>query len=261
MGFDFGTVKTNNKQASLVKAAQHAVDTVLEEKYLNYLKSYKKKDYRKSTDFLEAIEYYDEFMNTNDPELKSRYFKYNLFHFSIVDKMVNIIINPDNDLFENIGSIDFIANSPLPIRKIEGIINDGEENKYRIHSLPYFDITRKCKNITDIKQWPSIDAHVINLEVMPKTVNIFDNLMKMVIEHNGVLNIPHLHDNNMYVQTKEHQIMYGDEIMAKKNSYILLEDYLVSDNFNNMGDDIFNRVKANTNTKYGRWYQSNSRRY
>ena len=250
MGFDFGTAKTSNRQVSVVKAAQHAVDTVLEEKYLDYLKSYK----RKSADFLEAIKYYDEFMNTNDPDLKSRYFNYNLFHFSIVDKMVDIIINPNNTLFDNIGSIDFIVNSPLPIRKIEGIIDDEKENKCKIHSLPYFDITRKCKNIMDIKQWPSIDARIINLEVMPKTVNIFNNLMKMVLEHDGILNIPHLHDNNMYVQTNEHQIMYGNEMMAKKNSHILLEDYLVSDNFNNMGDDIFNRVKANANVKYGKWY-------
>ena len=256
MGFDFGKVKTEDRSAAVINAARKAVDDALAEKFTAYIKSFYKGKWKSGPNFMDAIEKYEQTLSLEDG-LKDQFIdQYNLFHFEVVDKEVNIIINDGNTLFDNIGSIDFIVKSPIPIRQITGM-GEGDSNNIIQESLMRFDLTRKQKDIRDIKKWPDIDAHTITLGVFPKTVDTFNTLMRMVMKHNGYLNVPNMKESNMYMQTGDNLIVFEDEIMAKKNSHILLSEYLYSDNFMNLcetDEDLSKHVISRTDRQITNLY-------
>lgn len=254
MGFDFGKIKTEDRSGAVINAARKAVDDALAEKFTAYLKTFYKK--WGGADFMSAIEKYEQTLSLED-RLKEQFIdQHNLFHFEVVDKEVNIIINDGNTLFDNIGSIDFIVKSPIPIRQITGI-GEGDSNNIIKESLRRFDLTRKQKSIRDINKWPDIDAHTITLGVLPKTVDIFNTLMRMVMKHNGYLNVPNMKESNMYMQTGDNLIVFEDEIMAKRNSHILLSEYVYSDNFMNLcetDEDISKHIISSTDRQVTNLY-------
>ena len=81
--------------------------------------------------------------------------------------------------------------------------------------------------------------------------------MRMVMKHNGYSNVPNMEESNMYMQTGDNLIVFEDEIMAKRNSHILLSEYIYSDNFMNLcetAEDISKHIISSTDRQVTNLY-------
>lgn len=256
MGFSFGEIKTTEKNTAIKRVVKDNVDMYLLEQFNDYLSKISNRN-KESYHFESAILGYKQYMENinagNISRARMLYHDSYMFNFEVKDGKVDVYMNARCQPFHQIGFLDFISDTPVPIRSISKIQNlhdqqfeePMDEETYntfwmtyqgkRYHKLDEILINTKKKKLPEVKEFPLLFSRTAKFCMLPKTIDAFNNLLKTTIETSTHLKVA-IADynvqayNNMYMNTGDREIFIKGERVAKKNSNIIMQDYIESDN-------------------------------